>query len=415
MLALYRSGRQAEALAAYRHARRVLVEEIGVEPGPELRRLHDAILRQDAKVLELPAAPAAPASAAVADGRAPPPAAWMPRLRVRAVMAVVAVLAGLATFAVSRWTGPHGLARIDENSVGVIDPDSGRITAQYRVGRGADRGCRRRRVGVEHQRAGPHRVADRPPPRFDRDDPRRHGSLGPGVRGGIAMDHGPSRRRPCRRSARPPTGSCRASRWATPRGAIAAGFGALWVASAVDGTVRPDRPRPAERQSRKIALGANPTAIAAGAGAVWVASEEAGTVFRIEPRSGTVVRDDPRRQRPRRRRGGTGAVWAVNRQDATVSRIDPATDSVTGSPRVGRDPSAIAAGDGGVWVASGVRRDGHADRPGDAAAAATIAVKSSPRRSRSPTARSGRRRSPRRRAIAAARCASRRALLAAPD
>jgi WD40 repeat protein len=47
MLALYRCGRQAEALEAYRHARRTLVEEIGVEPGPELRRLHDAILRQD--------------------------------------------------------------------------------------------------------------------------------------------------------------------------------------------------------------------------------------------------------------------------------------------------------------------------------------------------------------------------------
>ena len=34
MLALYRCGRQAEALEAYRHARRTLVEEIGVEPGP---------------------------------------------------------------------------------------------------------------------------------------------------------------------------------------------------------------------------------------------------------------------------------------------------------------------------------------------------------------------------------------------
>ena len=47
MLALYRSGRQAEALEAYREARATLVEQIGVEPGPELRRLHEAILRQD--------------------------------------------------------------------------------------------------------------------------------------------------------------------------------------------------------------------------------------------------------------------------------------------------------------------------------------------------------------------------------
>src|SRR3954447_20225942 len=47
MLALYRSGRQAEALEAFRDARRVLLDEVGLEPGPELRRLNDAILRQD--------------------------------------------------------------------------------------------------------------------------------------------------------------------------------------------------------------------------------------------------------------------------------------------------------------------------------------------------------------------------------
>jgi DNA-binding SARP family transcriptional activator/WD40 repeat protein/energy-coupling factor transporter ATP-binding protein EcfA2 len=47
MLALYRCGRQADALEAYRYARRTLVDEIGVEPGPDLKRLHEAILRQD--------------------------------------------------------------------------------------------------------------------------------------------------------------------------------------------------------------------------------------------------------------------------------------------------------------------------------------------------------------------------------
>jgi WD40 repeat protein/DNA-binding SARP family transcriptional activator len=50
MLALYRSGRQSEALAVYREARSALVEAIGVEPGPELRRLHEAILRQDPRL-----------------------------------------------------------------------------------------------------------------------------------------------------------------------------------------------------------------------------------------------------------------------------------------------------------------------------------------------------------------------------
>jgi DNA-binding SARP family transcriptional activator/tetratricopeptide (TPR) repeat protein len=44
MLALFRGGRQAEALAAYQRARRLLVDELGVEPGQELRRVHDEIL-----------------------------------------------------------------------------------------------------------------------------------------------------------------------------------------------------------------------------------------------------------------------------------------------------------------------------------------------------------------------------------
>ena len=47
MLALYRSGRQAEALACYREGRRVLVEELGVEPSRALRELERAILRAD--------------------------------------------------------------------------------------------------------------------------------------------------------------------------------------------------------------------------------------------------------------------------------------------------------------------------------------------------------------------------------
>jgi DNA-binding SARP family transcriptional activator/Tfp pilus assembly protein PilF len=61
MLALFRDGRQAEAFAAYQHARRVLVEEIGAEPGPGLRELHQRMLSAD-PALALPAARGRPGS-----------------------------------------------------------------------------------------------------------------------------------------------------------------------------------------------------------------------------------------------------------------------------------------------------------------------------------------------------------------
>ena len=50
MLALYRSGRQADALAAYRSQRSLLANELGLEPGPSLRQLEAAILRHDPKL-----------------------------------------------------------------------------------------------------------------------------------------------------------------------------------------------------------------------------------------------------------------------------------------------------------------------------------------------------------------------------
>ncbi|WP_433305067.1 BTAD domain-containing putative transcriptional regulator [Actinoplanes sp. CA-030573] len=61
LLALYRSGRQAEALALYRRTRQRLVDELGVEPQPELRDLHRAILGGDRRLLAPPAAAARPA------------------------------------------------------------------------------------------------------------------------------------------------------------------------------------------------------------------------------------------------------------------------------------------------------------------------------------------------------------------
>lgn len=61
MLALYRCGRRADALAVYREARQVLVAELGLEPGPQLQRLEQAILTGD-PALELAAPAAKPAA-----------------------------------------------------------------------------------------------------------------------------------------------------------------------------------------------------------------------------------------------------------------------------------------------------------------------------------------------------------------
>ncbi len=71
MLALYRTGRQAEALAAYRAARSALVDELGIEPSVELRQLHEAILAQDRALLQTDPGQPAPPAGATTDGRAP--------------------------------------------------------------------------------------------------------------------------------------------------------------------------------------------------------------------------------------------------------------------------------------------------------------------------------------------------------
>jgi SARP family transcriptional regulator, regulator of embCAB operon len=76
ILALYRSGRQAEALAAFRDARYFLAEEFGVEPGDRLQELHRRILRSD-PMLARPDN-AQPASHPPPAAPPPPPPAWVP-------------------------------------------------------------------------------------------------------------------------------------------------------------------------------------------------------------------------------------------------------------------------------------------------------------------------------------------------
>jgi DNA-binding SARP family transcriptional activator len=80
MLALYRDGRQGEALAAYRHVRRVLGRELGAEPGTGLRELHQRMLEADPALAPAAAPAAGPAAAAGPPAVAGSPAAGDPVL-----------------------------------------------------------------------------------------------------------------------------------------------------------------------------------------------------------------------------------------------------------------------------------------------------------------------------------------------
>jgi DNA-binding SARP family transcriptional activator len=121
MAALYRCGRQAEALEVYRDVRRVLLDELGVEPGPALRKLEQAILRQD------------PALGAPA----PPPATVTRRARRRWPLLVGAAgLAGVVLGAVLVFESPGGAkaVTVQPHSVAVIDPSRNALVDDIAVG-----------------------------------------------------------------------------------------------------------------------------------------------------------------------------------------------------------------------------------------------------------------------------------------
>jgi streptogramin lyase len=128
MLALYRSGRQADALDAYQVGRRVLQEELGLEPGKELRDLEAAILRQDEAL--------SPARADTEEPEpGPPPSSlrFSRRTLIAAGVVGFALIALAATVAAFRSTGTSD-AGISPGSVGVVDSSSRSVVAEIPVG-----------------------------------------------------------------------------------------------------------------------------------------------------------------------------------------------------------------------------------------------------------------------------------------
>jgi DNA-binding SARP family transcriptional activator len=125
MLALHRSGRQADALAAYQDARRTLVAELGLEPRRELQELERAILDQDPSL------------------DAPERRAAQSRRRGYSVVALgiaaLLLVAAAAAVVASRDHEALALTGLAPNTVGAIDPETGRSVAQVPLGAAANR------------------------------------------------------------------------------------------------------------------------------------------------------------------------------------------------------------------------------------------------------------------------------------
>jgi DNA-binding SARP family transcriptional activator len=146
MLALYRSGRQADALEEYRRTRETLVDELGIEPSEDLQELQRAILRHDP---ELDAHRPRPAAA-----EAPPP----PRRRWALATVAAALLAGVAVAFVVVRNGGSSPDRSASTDLRTFVSRVENFLVQSQEGRRAAVAVVK---GVEHCRLGPHAAIER--------------------------------------------------------------------------------------------------------------------------------------------------------------------------------------------------------------------------------------------------------------
>jgi len=380
MLALYRAGRQAEALEVYRDARRTLADELGLEPSPTLQQLERAILGHD-QVIQTPTRRSAPERSRRKGG-------------VLIAAGALVLVAAAISIAVIELTGNRktaGLTSLAADSVGVIDPDTNRIVGQVPVGSTPTRiAFGRDSVWV----ISPH---DKTVTRIDPKTRTAHRTIAVGgspfdvvvgdnavwvlTSPDNALSGGPGRivrvdpsLNDILRSIPLGTGSFGFGS-AGSGGSLAAAAGAAWVVnpyprlavSRVDGTTNRVT---ATFSVGGLSLGFNSgsaggvpgaSGIAIGVGSVWVGSD-AGVV-RINAgsksvsatiRLGVAV--------PTALAIGEGAVWVAARPGfrccpaqavgtGTVTRIDPRTNSVEATIPIGGDPAGIALGEGAIWIA----------------------------------------------------------------
>lgn len=401
MLALYRSGRQADALAAYQDARRTLVDQLGLEPSDELQELQRRILTRDPG---LGSPRPQPATGALRG------ASRRTRWRTVAAVAPVAAVGALVTVLVAfdgndPTNHQDAVARIDASAGGVesfigvgsmprnltfgegtvwvlnaddrtisrIDPGAGRIVRTFAtgarptelaVGGGAvwvGNGATREQVPfgsstvsvsrIDPESAVVTRTVVLPRPRSKTFlSNSSHGvnqlAVGAGAVWAINPDLTVSR-------IDPRTGEVVATitdTAITPSSGIAAGREGVWVIGRGASVTRID-PR-TNRTGQTIRFVATPylVGIAVGAGSVWTTVPEDGVVWRIKPGRHPVTKTVQVGFGVTNITFAEGFLWATNLIDGTVSRIDPRTDTVTRRIRVGGTPQGIAVGGGAAWV-----------------------------------------------------------------
>jgi YVTN family beta-propeller protein len=345
MLALYRSGRQADALETYRRARLALDEELGIEPGPALRELERGILNQD-ESLEAPTPP---------EGDGAPSSAKRRSVLLIATALVVAVVAVYGFLTIR--DASSGLPGIPPDYVGAINPSSGEIVAAIPVGV---------RPGPVAYGAGSVWIGNLGDRNLTRIDPARRTatetvSLDNATPTGVAVGDGAvwvahgltgdlsrveSRFTELTHSldvADTPHGS--------PTGAVAVGAGYVWAVFG-DSTLARIDPGPVRLAGTALA-GFAPSAVVVSPEGVWVANSGGASVDLFDPMT---FEEGPLRpvtvgRRPSALTFGEGSIWVANRGDDNVTRIDPRAGSAT-TIGVGDEPAAVAVGAGVVWVAN---------------------------------------------------------------